>query len=567
MSEKNDDADRVPAISEAEALAQVEAAFGRRDKAISVKQNSSSSKIETPMEVGRTRRVQWDDEEDKVPSEPLRRSKTPEAKKENLGQTNAISAEEARAQIAAAYKKMGKKSSKKKQKADGEQNEEVTWSPKDAMAAELMKNANQIHHVEATRDGYQPPMEIMDDQSLAMSSLGGSVYSESRPPSRQSLASSSRKSLASSNKSSKKLPKPNNATRNVSSGSILGSSELLNKEALLADTLDEESPVKEPIFDVTVKKTEEAEARARERRKKKKRRSRKTQSCVAGTISVNTSPSDLDMTIAAFEHEWRDGLWDIFAHGVFHPHLFLSFVAPICKYKTALASSSDMLIDSVNLLNVFPSSPKVALGQVMTRLKLNWVGASSCTNADTLQIFQKIGTLVGCLAAIDITTISLSTCLLHIIPGLVEFLLFVCVMANFCFYGFCVFITGNTRKYLRGIYNINDTAESDYLLAAFYMPFTIAQMLRHTADYNSLQARICTPSGLSKEADFSFIANVATFGSYGSGSYASFNDEEVSVAASKYTGNGSVSASVGGATYETRSATSSYYTSNTASYS
>ena len=89
------------------------------------------------------------------------------------------------------------------------------------------------------------------------------------------------------------------------------------------------------------------------------------------------------------------------------------------------------------------------------------------------------------------------------------------------------------------------------------MPFTITQMARHTADYNTLQARICTPSGLPNEADFSFIANVGTFGSYGS--YASFGDEEVSVTASiasRYTG--SVSASVGGSTHYDGSVTSSY---------
>lgn len=179
----------------------------------------------------------------------------------------------------------------------------------------------------------------------------------------------------------------------------------------------------------------------------------------------------------------------------------------------------------------------------MTRLKLNWVGASS-TEKDTADIFRKLGKLVGVWASVNITTIAVSVIFMNTVSGFIDFLTFVCVMTNLWFYGFCIFVTGNTRNYLRKIYNISDSTESDYLLAAFYMPFTTAQMLRHTADYNELQGRLCTASGLSEEADYSFIANVGTFGSFGS--YKSFGgDDEVSVTgsiASAYTA-GSVSAS------------------------
>lgn len=165
----------------------------------------------------------------------------------------------------------------------------------------------------------------------------------------------------------------------------------------------------------------------------------------------------------------------------------------------------------------------------MTRLKLNWIGVPS-TEAGTRDIFRKVGTLVGCWIATNILAVSSFVFSSFIVSGLVEFVLFLAVMTNLLFYGFCVFVTGNTRQYLREIYNIQDTPHSDYLLAAIYMPFTIAQMGRHTADYNSLQARLCTASGLAEGADYSFIANVGTFNSFGS--YKSFNDDATSVTGS-----------------------------------
>ena len=194
----------------------------------------------------------------------------------------------------------------------------------------------------------------------------------------------------------------------------------------------------------------------------------------------------------------------------------------------------------------------------MTRLHLNWIGVPQ-TKVDAKDKFYKLGMLVGCWLNINIVTISLCVFLYHAIYGFLEPLLFLCVMSNFCFYGFCIFATGNTRKYVRNIYNINDTPESDYLLAAVYMPFTVSQMLRHTADYNTLQARICSTSGLSQEADFSFIANMGTFGNGSYGSYTSFGDEEVSVSvSSRFAGSVSKN-SVGASTYSKHSVGASTY--------
>jgi len=180
----------------------------------------------------------------------------------------------------------------------------------------------------------------------------------------------------------------------------------------------------------------------------------------------------------------------------------------------------------------------------MTRLNLNWIGAPSA-EAETNAIFRKLWTTVGWWVTINIAAASSFT--FHLMSGIISPIeIFVFAMVNFWMYGFCVFVTGNTRSYLREIYNIQEP-DTDYLLSAIYMPWTIAQMGRHTADYNSLRARLCTATGLSEGTDYSFVANINSFNSYGGGSYVSFNDDD-SYGASTYAssvGRSSAGGSVG----------------------
>ena len=159
----------------------------------------------------------------------------------------------------------------------------------------------------------------------------------------------------------------------------------------------------------------------------------------------------------------------------------------------------------------------------MTRLNLNWVGVPS-NEAGTKAIFEKLGTVVTVWATINIVGVSSCVCVFEYIRPWMEMFVFVMVTTNLWFYAFCVFAIGNARQYLREIYNIHDGEGSDHLLAALYMPFTIAQMGRHTADYNALQGRICTATGLAQDADYSFVSNINSMNSFGS--YKSFNDDD-----------------------------------------
>ncbi len=156
----------------------------------------------------------------------------------------------------------------------------------------------------------------------------------------------------------------------------------------------------------------------------------------------------------------------------------------------------------------------------MTRLKLNWIG-SPATQVETDEIYLKLGTLVVCwLSANILAAVSFQYRYMLGVLGTIE--IFAMVMINMFMFTFSVFATGNTRSYLRQVYNIQDVPGTDYLLAAVYMPLTIAQMLRHTADYNQLEAYMFTATGLFDGSDFDFIRPVSSYGSY---STAHFNDE------------------------------------------
>lgn len=71
------------------------------------------------------------------------------------------------------------------------------------------------------------------------------------------------------------------------------------------------------------------------------------------------------------------------------------------------------------------------------------------------------------------------------------------MVADLCFYAYFIMITSRTRRILREEYNINEYCYNDELISFFFTPFVIAQMGRHTADYDTYIGTFCTKTGLS----------------------------------------------------------------------
>lgn len=178
--------------------------------------------------------------------------------------------------------------------------------------------------------------------------------------------------------------------------------------------------------------------------------------------------------------EWRDGIWHCFSIG-------------LCSVQCCLT---------------YWCMP-IALGQVMTRLDLNWV--ASPRPADTsntmsafafmviLVIVYAVGDMILALAAgpIDVQALetgeepSPTTAALQSVRQMWEFVFGVFVLVVVC----------RTRQYVRGRYSIpptcgDDTTE-DCCCACCCGPCTVCQMARHTADYRQYhKGACCTPTGL-----------------------------------------------------------------------
>ena len=85
---------------------------------------------------------------------------------------------------------------------------------------------------------------------------------------------------------------------------------------------------------------------------------------------------------------------------------------------------------------------------------------------------------------------------------------------NLLMFAFSVFITWNTRTFIREKYRIEDSESNDFIICAIAMPFVIAQMGRHTAEYHTSHAFCFTRSGLAEGTELSEPGSVISDGKY-----------------------------------------------------
>ena len=179
---------------------------------------------------------------------------------------------------------------------------------------------------------------------------------------------------------------------------------------------------------------------------------------------------------------WRDGLCDCFRFGCCHPQCCLTFWCNPC-----------------------------ALGQVLTRLKLNWCAASRQVQ-DGMSAFKiYFAIYVVYLVATWVLAIIIGQFRdednedndwnyegdpdwligIRILRVLIDLALFLTIF----------FVTMKLRRYIRDKYRI--PAETcggegceDCCCAFWCQPCTVCQMARHTADYHQYSAGCCTEDGL-----------------------------------------------------------------------
>jgi len=183
--------------------------------------------------------------------------------------------------------------------------------------------------------------------------------------------------------------------------------------------------------------------------------------------------------------EWKDGCCDCFVHGICHPQICLTIWCPL-----------------------------FALGQVMTRMSLNWYGMPA-TVAEASSTFKKVVFVVigRTFLYMIIEMFAFISLKLyedyeyyeygHYAMGGVQltiaFIRFFDWAVWVAFVMYAVAAVMNTRRFIRQKYAIpeKDCKGCEDCCCSFWcFGCAISQMARHTADYDTYAAACCTDNGL-----------------------------------------------------------------------
>lgn len=78
------------------------------------------------------------------------------------------------------------------------------------------------------------------------------------------------------------------------------------------------------------------------------------------------------------------------------------------------------------------------------------------------------------------------------------------LIADLCLYGYFIYLTSKTRRLVCEEFNIDHYScmmYHDEIVSFFLAPFVVAQMGRHTADYDTYVGNFCTKTGLSDHVE------------------------------------------------------------------
>jgi len=174
---------------------------------------------------------------------------------------------------------------------------------------------------------------------------------------------------------------------------------------------------------------------------------------------------------------WKDGLCDCFRYGLFH--------ASLCTSCWCHA---------------------LAAGQVITRLQLNWLGKTTDSSAEKANAFPSLFT-------ISMVYFSLKLLLFFIIMGMmpedpdqpapdaVQPYAMMSDIINYAYFFLSAVVIFNLRKFVRQKYAIPEgercpTGCEDGCMAMFCGCCSVAQMMRHTSEYETYRAECFSASGL-----------------------------------------------------------------------
>ncbi len=173
------------------------------------------------------------------------------------------------------------------------------------------------------------------------------------------------------------------------------------------------------------------------------------------------------------EGAWKDSPIDLFKYGYKHPMLLTSLLCPL-----------------------------LALSQIMERIGLDITGKRASGDAPQLILYTPRGMALSMLffwATLNIIILSgleMKTSRFLVVSAADKFSLF---LVNASLLAFTIYATVNTRNYIMQRYRIPVSRVGihvETILAALFFPVSIAQMGRHTANYDVYEAMFCHPTGV-----------------------------------------------------------------------
>lgn len=179
---------------------------------------------------------------------------------------------------------------------------------------------------------------------------------------------------------------------------------------------------------------------------------------------------------------WRDGLFDFAKHGISHPLLVYSLFLPL-----------------------------IALGQIMGRTRLDWLG----NRTDVVTAKASFATM----SAITIFWFTMNVVAVGSIyaKGAIFVNDFIALgLINAVTFGFFVYAVTKTRSKIRDKYAISGHGYEDLAYATFCGPCTVCQIGRHTADFDTYLGAFGTKTGLPENVELVSIPGASTSASYDS---------------------------------------------------
>jgi Cys-rich protein (TIGR01571 family) len=201
---------------------------------------------------------------------------------------------------------------------------------------------------------------------------------------------------------------------------------------------------------------------------------------------------------------WRDGIFDCCRHGFFHPHLWMGICFPFCLLGQ-VATRTGFWSEPLRQLSSSSSSlPIRAITISPFRLFFAVTVVYMLANSIAHSIKKTYG------RDDDDDVVEYDPDEAVPIPFVPATLLFLCQSLQFGLTIFCFVAVVLIRRHVRKMYKIpagHDVWE-DICCACFCQSCSICQMARHTADYHTVDAELCSETGLAEYTTISTVMQV-----------------------------------------------------------